>query len=157
MLELLKKIGLPSTVAAVVAAIVTLLPFVFKIDERYAKAEELTASIEKTDKQLQALTVEVGRLAGIQQVLVTIAGQTSTVVQPQPKPIEIAEPAPAPVAVPEPAPASKAEVKPLRTEPVVIPSAPSEASSPTDRKEALDKVQRALEASQRNIERIQKY
>lgn len=156
MLELLKKIGLPSTVAAVVAAIVTLLPFVFKIDERYAKAEELTASIEKTDKQLQALTVEVGRLAGIQQVLVTIAGQTNTKPGPQPKPIEIAEPAPAPVAA-APAPASKVEAKPLRTEPVVIPTAPSEASSPTDRKEALDKVQRALEASRRNIERIQKY
>ncbi len=157
MLELLKKIGLPSTVAAIVAAIVTLLPFIFKIDERYAKADELTASIEKTDKQLQALTVEVGRLAGIQQVLVTIAGQQSSQPAPQPKPIEIA-PVPAePVAAAAPPAASKADPKPLRTEPVVVPTAPSEASSPADRKETLDKVQRALEASQRNIERIQKY
>jgi hypothetical protein len=155
MLELLKKIGLPSTVAAIVATIVTLLPFILKLDERYAKAEELTASIEKTDKQLQALTVEVGRLAGIQQVLVAIAGQQTSQLAPQPKPIEIAPATTRPAAAP-PA-ASKADPKPLSTEPVVVPAVPSGASSPADRRETLAKVQQALEASQRNIERIQKY
>lgn len=153
MLDLLKKIGLPASVAAIIATIVTLLPFIFKIDERYAKSNELTEAVEKMDQRLNALTVEVGRLAGIQQVLVTIAGQTVPK-EPQPQPIEIR-----PVmSTPSPSPsAAKPSAPPLRTEPVDVPVAPNAASSPVDRKDALEKVQRALEASQRNIERIQKY
>lgn len=155
MLELLKKIGIPASVAAVIATVVTLLPFIFKIDERYAKAEELKSEVVKIDERLNALTVEVGRLAGIQQVLVTIAGQQSVKAEVQPKPIEIAAATPVEPTVSVPAQPSPAPV--LRTEPVVVPVAPSASSTPTERKETLQQVQRALEASQRNIERIQKY
>ena len=151
MLDLLKKIGLPASVAAVIATLVTLLPFIFKIDERYAKSNELTEAVEKMDQRLNALTVEVGRLAGIQQVLVTIAGQPGPR-EPQPQPIEIK-----PVISATPPSTKSSTPAPLRTEPVDVPVAPTAASSPVDRKDALEKVQRALEASQRNIERIQKY
>jgi hypothetical protein len=39
MLELLKKFGLPASVAALVALLVTVIPLVFKFDNRYAKED----------------------------------------------------------------------------------------------------------------------
>ena len=68
MFELLKKIGLPSVVAAVVALLVTVVPLMFKIDDRYAHDADLTA----LEKKVDALAAEVGQLAGTQQVLVTV-------------------------------------------------------------------------------------
>jgi len=70
MLDLLKKIGIPATVAAVIASLVTMVPLLFKLDERYAKEEDLTAQTARTEKVINELTVEISRLAGTQQVMV---------------------------------------------------------------------------------------
>jgi hypothetical protein len=158
MLELLKKIGVPATVSAVIAALVTIMPFLFKLDERYAKASELEQAITKVDKQMQALTVEVGRLAGIQQVLVTIAGQSAAREAAGPRPIMAEVPAPAPSPVPvAAAPAPRPESKPIPVESVALPKAPAPDATHAERKEALEKAKAAVEATQRNIESIKKY
>lgn len=67
-LAFLKKIGLPGIIAGIVSALVTMVPILFQIDERYAKADDMAV----ISKQLTELTVEVGRLAGTQQVMVAI-------------------------------------------------------------------------------------
>lgn len=72
MLELLKKIGVPATVAAVIATLVTITPFIFKIDERYAKQDDLEAMVARNEKIINELTVEIGKLSGTQEVLVTM-------------------------------------------------------------------------------------
>jgi hypothetical protein len=72
MLELLKKIGVPATVAAVIATLVTITPFIFKIDERYAKQDDLEAQAARNEKIINELTVEIGKLSGTQEVLVTM-------------------------------------------------------------------------------------
>jgi hypothetical protein len=72
MLELLKKIGIPATVAAVIASLVTMVPLLFKIDERYAKEEDLTAQTARTEKAINGLTVEISKLSGTQETIVTL-------------------------------------------------------------------------------------
>ena len=74
-LESAKKIGMPATVAAIVSVIVTVTPFMFKIDERYAKATELQESIDRNKEDLAKLTAEVGKVAGAVDVLSQIVGQ----------------------------------------------------------------------------------
>ena len=68
MFELFKKFGIPATVAAVISAMIAILPFLFKLDERYAKAPELDEAIQKVDVKVNALNAEVGKLTGITQV-----------------------------------------------------------------------------------------
>lgn len=167
MLELLKKIGLPATVAAVIATLITVIPFLFKIDERYAKASELEQAVGKVDKQMQALTVEVGRLAGIQQVLVAIAGQSVAREASGSRPVSssgasqpaatVAEPVPPVVFTPPTLPTVKTDSKPIPVETVVLPAAPAPNASIIERKEVLDRARVAVEATQRNIESIKKY
>lgn len=72
MIEILKKIGIPATVAAVIASLITAVPLLFKIDERYAKEEDLQAQTARTEQVINQLTVEISRLAGTQQVMVTL-------------------------------------------------------------------------------------
>jgi hypothetical protein len=72
MLELLKKIGIPATVAAVIATLVTTVPLLFKIDERYAKDEDLVAQTSRTEKAINELTVEISKLSGTQETIVTL-------------------------------------------------------------------------------------
>lgn len=72
MLEFLKKIGLPATVAAVIASVVTVAPFLFKIDERYAKESVVKAQEERTIKALNEMTIEIGKLAGSQEATLAI-------------------------------------------------------------------------------------
>jgi hypothetical protein len=72
MVEFLKKIGFPATVAAIVGALVTIIPIFFKLDERYAKEEKLTQEIAQVNKQINDLSIEVGKLAGSTQVLVSV-------------------------------------------------------------------------------------
>lgn len=155
MLDILKKLGLPSAVAALVAALVAIVPFLFKIDERYAKADELDSKIVTVSKQINDLTVEVGRLAGTQQVLVAVLASSSAGIREDIKtaarapssdsnpPVAAVNPAPvaAPVSVPEPAAA--------------ISTAPPKNLA--EKKERLDQVSRELERSQRAVSAIQKY
>jgi hypothetical protein len=167
MLELLKKLGLPATVAAIVSAMVTVVPFLFKIDGRYAKAEELTTAIQKLETKQTALTTEISKLAGTTEVLVALASQKTdeaTTIQVKPRtrfstsvdagnnpPSSAGGSVPAPVAAP-PASAPK-----IAVEHVDVPQAPKAGATTAEKKETLQQVQRALEASRRNLEQIQKY
>lgn len=110
-LESFKKIGMPATVAAIVSVVVTVTPFLFKIDERYAKASELEASIERNKEDLAKLTAEVGKVAGAVDVLSQIVGKQYEAIQevnattrrlaaPQ-RAIIAAAPAPAPIVAEE--------------------------------------------------------
>lgn len=67
---------MPSAVAAIAATLVTLLPFIFKLDERYAKEETVVVRLAAIDKEMQDLSLEIGRLAGTQEVLVAIQTHT---------------------------------------------------------------------------------
>ena len=87
MLDLLKKIGLPATVSAIIAALITILPFIFKIDERYAKEEVVKAQAEQTEKAINNLALEIGRLAGSQEVMITLMGKKEVRVIATEKPI----------------------------------------------------------------------
>ena len=145
MLELLKKIGLPATVAAVIASLVTVLPILFKIDERYAKAEDLQMQIKKVEEDMNQLSIEVGKLAGTQQVLVSImSAKVNTVqVQPieQPKPVlSTVKPA---IAIP------KLEIK---EDIVVMPTKPP--VTPEEAQVQLETVNRALVQTQRKTQTI---
>lgn len=110
--QTLKKVGVSATVAAVIAAVITVTPFLFKIDERYAKATELEEAIQKTDEKLVALTAEVGKLAGVTEVLVTVIGQQRAALAASnqhteeyiyaPPPRMASAPPPAPVVAPAP-------------------------------------------------------
>ena len=89
MLDLLKKIGLPATVAAIIASLITIAPFLFKLDERYAKAKELDDKIKVVETQINDLSVEVGKIVGTQQVLVAVLSNMNTIskVEAAPAPI----------------------------------------------------------------------
>ena len=162
MLELLKKLGLPSAVAAVVAALVTITPFIFKIDERYAKASELEEEIKKLEVKNNALSAEVAKLAGVTEVLVSIASQSNaasaraaeSVVRPliAPTPVPRAAPAPA-----EPVVITPPSLPKLEVEPIQVPETPRPGATWGEKKDTLEQAQRAVEASRRNLEQIQKY
>jgi hypothetical protein len=72
MFDFLKKLGLPAAIAGLVAGLVVVIPMLFKIDERYAKTEELAKSNQQLAEQINDLSIEVGKLAGTAQVLVAI-------------------------------------------------------------------------------------
>jgi hypothetical protein len=145
MIEILKKLGLPAGVAAVVGALVAVIPFVFKIDERYAKAEELNSKLVVVSKQINDLTVEVGKLAGMQQVIVAVmSAKPSDVAQPV-KIVEAAKPAPFGLVL---------DATPPAFEPP-IPLTPPKSS--VEKKERLEAVSRALANTQRQVENIQSY
>lgn len=147
MLELLKKIGLPATVAAIIASLVTLLPVLLKIDERYAKAEELALQIKKVEDDMNLLSIEIGKLAGTQQVLVSIMSARVDVpkITSAPTPI-VKQPMIAAIVRAAPLPPNE----PIET--VELPTTP-----PTDASEMqtqLDTVNRALISTQRQTQQI---
>lgn len=124
MLELLKKIGIPATVAAVIASLVTIVPFLFKIDERYAKDSDLDAVTAKFEKKIEKQNREIAQLAGYQQAMIMFLQQgrspsSTAALSPPVEPVAATPapmPAPAPVAAaPHPkltAPAELFVVKP---------------------------------------------
>ena len=156
-LEFLKKIGLPGIIAAIVSAVVTMVPFLFQLDERYAKADDLEAKMVTVSKQINDLTIEVGRLAGTQQVMVAIMSAKPEV-KIAAAPIE---PAAAPVPTPAPAPIVKSSSAPVLSPLPVVPAQPpiSTAVPKTaeEKKVRLDEVSRALEHTQQRVQQIQKY
>lgn len=87
MIELLKKIGFPATIAAIVGALVTIIPIFFKLDERYAKEENLTRETARIEKQINELSIEVGKLAGSTQVLVSVIAAKSESPKLVPQPV----------------------------------------------------------------------
>jgi outer membrane murein-binding lipoprotein Lpp len=72
MVEFLKKLGVPALVAGIVGAMMTIIPILFKVDERYAKEQQLTSEVARLEGKIDDLTVEVGKLAGSTQVLVAV-------------------------------------------------------------------------------------
>ena len=146
MLEFLKKIGLPGIIAAIISAVVTMIPFLFQLDERYAKADEIDQRIAVLTKQTTDLTIEVGRLAGTTQVLVSIMSKSER----DRAPVEL-------------------DARPqTRTVPpvlngLIVPSSPNTSSSSIsiqsipNTKAKLDEVSRSLDRTQRNVEAIKRY
>lgn len=175
LIESAKKIGMPATVAAIVSVLVTVTPFLFKIDERYAKASELQESIDQNKEDLAKLTAEVGRVAGAVDVLSQIVGQQYKAIQeideaqarasaalarptitPEtparavrsaapPRPIVAA--APAPVVALSPAP-SAAEFEAEETEDL-------QYDSSQDINASLNNIRRNLEESRKTLSTIQ--
>lgn len=76
MQELLKKIGLPATVAASVAAVVAFVPFAFKVDERYTKDNEFKAQVLKIERESSELRTELAQLNGFQQAMLALIQQS---------------------------------------------------------------------------------
>ena len=157
MIELLKKIGMPATVAAVIATIITLLPFIFKLDERYAKAEALEQQAEQLNAQITDLSIEVGRLAGTQQVLIAVLAAKNTMDdEADPPEASAGEPTraahlPLPVA-PQAASSAPPPIAAISTEP------PRNREEVTDRlKQAQQEVQISQERAKLTQERSETY
>lgn len=72
MFETLKKLGIPATVAAIVASLITIIPLIFKFDNRYAKEDDVNTHISDMTRRMDDLTVEFGKIVGTQQVIVTL-------------------------------------------------------------------------------------
>ena len=78
MLEFLKKIGIPATAAAAITAIITVVPFLWKIDERYAKQDQLEEIIKKLESQNNELSRELSQSIGFQQAMILLIQQGKT-------------------------------------------------------------------------------
>jgi hypothetical protein len=146
-LSFFKKIGLPGIIAALVSAIVTMIPFLFQLDERYAKADDTNTQLTLISKQISDLTIEVGRLAGTQQVMVAIMSAKPEVryapVEPVNVPTQIVRNAPAPVA----------SIAPVTVEPPIPSTVVPKTSE--ERKTRLEEVTRSLEHTQSRVLQIQ--
>lgn len=71
----LKRIGIPASLVALVSTAVTISAFVFTVDSRYAKANDIDTANSKLEQKVDALTAEVSRLAGVTHVLTQVAGR----------------------------------------------------------------------------------
>lgn len=142
MFELLKKIGIPATVALVVTALVTVVPMVFGIDGRYAKADE----IEKTNRRITEIAAEINKIAGAQETLIVIISQQTPRPDKSIAPLKSA-PSPAPAVV---VPPSKTFAPPLTTAaPAPVPGA--------DVSKQLDVLRKDTQRAQARVQELQKY
>ena len=91
MVEFLKKLGVPALIAGIVGAMVTIVPILFKVDERYAKEQQLTTEVVRLESQINDLSIEVGKLAGSTQVLVAVMSRKALVEELDRKEIEKAQ------------------------------------------------------------------
>lgn len=115
MIELLKKLGLPNIVVAVIAALVTVTPFLFSIDERYAKSAEVEKELVELRRQNSELARELAQNTGFQQAIVALMTKQNiqAPIHSQP-PAVSASPGVSLSPAPESAP-QKPEVVPLET------------------------------------------
>jgi hypothetical protein len=123
MFETLKKIGVPTAFATVIVLLVMVVPFLFKIDERYAKQAALEAEVSRLENKNADLARELAQAAGFQQAMIAILKQqappppppallripprvssvpSSVIVPPPPAPIEAAPPSPPPAPLEQP-------------------------------------------------------
>ena len=102
-MELLRKIGIPATLAAVISSLTVSIPLLFKIDERYAKDERLTEEIKKLEQRNADLQKELAQLVGFQQAMLVILQDRMKAVSVE-RPRALIMPAPQVAAVPAPAP-----------------------------------------------------
>ncbi len=75
MYETLQKIGMPAAIAASIVVLVMMVPFLFKIDERYAKAAELQAQISRLEAKNDNLRTELAQNIGIQKAMIDLIKQ----------------------------------------------------------------------------------
>ena len=158
LLESAKTIGMPATIAAVISALITITPFVFKIDERYAKATELEESLIETRSQIQQVSAEVNKVAGavemlsdavdrqnqmlieIQNNLIDLARATSQRQAALVRPIENSPLSPAP------------QVTPRQ---IVVPQAVIDNNEIQEFEQSLENIKRSLSESRRTLDQIQ--
>lgn len=169
-MESIKKVGMPATVAAIVSVLVTVTPFLFKIDERYAKATELQDAIDQNEQDLAKLTAEVGKVAGAVDVLSQIVGKQYEAIQevnattrrlaaPQ-RAIIAAAPAPAPIVAEEEYAYEESEEyayeedAPLEAATEEYP-AELEYDSTQDIDDSLNMVRKSLDESRKTLHEIQ--
>lgn len=152
MFDILKKLGVPATVALVVSALVTFIPIFLKIDKRYAKTEEVSTQVEKLQRQMFDLTTEIGKIAGAQKTLLDILIQqehqhTRTINERSGLPLSPSAGVPAPPTTP--APVQSAPSTPLR----------SDSSEEMSRNIArqLENVRSQVLDATKSIEQIKKY
>lgn len=158
MFDILKKLGVPATVALVVSALITVVPIIFGIDKRYAKTEEVSTQVEKLQRQVLDLTTEIGKIAGAQETLLNILmqqeRQRTRSVDDRPR---LSLSSPAEVSTPPTSPAPPAHPAPARP----VPSSPPRSSLPEEAprnitKQLEDVRSQVLDAA-KNIEQIKKY
>ena len=76
MKDFFKNIGIPASLAALVSAAVTISFFVFQVDSRYAKRDEVTSESFRNAQKIDALIVETSRLTGSVQAILAISQRT---------------------------------------------------------------------------------
>lgn len=145
MSDLLKKFGVPSIIAAVVSALIAILPLMFKIDERYAKEEDVSDKIEVLSKQIQDLSIEVGQLAGSQQVLVAVIASNNAETESS-----------KPRIVSRPTRITSATPKPVTVEDAGPTASTLEIKTAAERQEKLKSVYKSLELTQQRVQEIAK-
>ncbi len=160
-MESVKKVGMPATVAAIVSVLVTVTPFLFKIDERYAKATELQEAIDQNKEDLAKLTAEVGKVAGAVDVLSQIVGKQYDAIQQMRSP-QNARISPAPIVEPEDYQYYEDATETTTDEDVPHASATEEyveeepvSDSEQDIAESLNILRKSLDESRKNIHEIQ--
>ncbi len=72
MQDFLTKIGLPATIAAIISGLAVVIPFLFKVDERYAKDSELQAAVFRLEKANTELRHELAQAVGFQQAMIAL-------------------------------------------------------------------------------------
>lgn len=134
MLDILRKIGVPTAIATSVSLLVIVVPLLFQIDQRYAKQVALEAEVRKLEaanskleERNASLQHELAQNAAFQQIMIGLIAQgripvSPTAIVPPARPIE---PAPAPVV------AAPAPVAAVASAPVVPPSPPPAHVAPT--------------------------
>jgi hypothetical protein len=150
MLEFLKKIGIPATAAAVITAIVTVVPFLWKIDERYAKQEQLEEEVKKLEAQNHELSKELAQSVGFQQAMIALIQQGKVPVSvPVPSPVRIESriESRAPASAP---PAPAAAPLPAAEAPAAAP--PPKAVVQTDKAKNWNEIGEGLNTQQRRLQ-----
>jgi hypothetical protein len=143
MVEFLKKLGVPAMIAAMLGALLTIIPIMFKLDERYAKEQQLTQEVVRLEGQINDLSIEVGKLAGSTQVLVSVMSAKQEVQKVIYKPVQ-------PMAVPKTETAPSEPIRAMLAPPDVIVK-PLVKSAPSQQ---LIDITKSLETTQQRIQEI---
>lgn len=158
MFDILKKLGVPATVALVVSALITVVPIIFGIDKRYAKTEEVSTQVEKLQRQVLDLTTEIGKIAGAQETLLDILmqqeRQRTRSVDDRPR-LSLSSPAEA--STPPTSPAPLALPAPARPVPSSPPRSGLPEEAPRNITRQLEDVRSQVLDAAKNIEQIKKY
>ena len=141
MYDVLQKIGIPATIAAVVSTAVVIIPFIFKLDERYAKEEDLQHQVERLEALNRDLQKELAELSGFQSAMIAWLQA-----RPTPEP-HVSSPSPA---------IEHIEIPPSKVfapRPRMSPRPAEAASVPKPSSPSLADISKAVQAQQ---ERLQK-